>query len=115
MFNNQARHGDLLITRVSNLPKEVKIASDKILALGESTGHMHQTLNSPVFRNGDNIIVQYLEIVAPDSIVHEEHAPIDLDPGNFQVTRQREFDYPKRFQDILNNRRQESSFRSVFD
>ena len=115
MFTKQARQGDLLITRVSNVPKDVKMSSDKVLALGESTGHMHQTQNSMVFRNGDNRVVQYLEIVDPDAIVHEEHAPINLDSGNYQVVRQREFDYSNRFQNILNNRRQISTFHSMLD
>ena len=115
MFIKQARQGDLLIIRVSEVPKDVKMSTDKILALGESTGHMHQTQNSLVFRNADNRVVQYLEIVDPDIIMHEEHAPIDLDSGNYQVVRQREFDYPARFQNILNNRRQVSIFHSMLD
>lgn len=103
------RQGDLLFKKVHNVPKEVSISGDKVLALGESTGHMHQTLNTPIMRMGEDRSIQYLEIVDPDTVVHEEHKPITLEPGTWQVVRQREFDYPRHFLD------NSARYRTVMD
>jgi hypothetical protein len=109
MFEKQARQGDLLIKKISEMPANVKESGDKILALGETTGHKHQLMSSEILRVGNNKTVQYLEIVEPDKILHEEHAKIDLHPGKFQVTQQREFDYQAHFE------QQGRSFRNVMD
>ena len=86
----QARHGDLLLVRIEEIPASAKRAEDKILAYGEATGHKHQLLGSAViFRDQER---QFVEIVAPSKLVHEEHREIQLPEGFYAVTRQREYD-----------------------
>jgi hypothetical protein len=87
------RQGDVLIRRIADLPKQ-KAAKRKtgILAEGEVTGHAH--------RIEDLGLAEVLEIknglylrVGEEGvrIVHEEHAPIVLEPGNYEVEVQREY------------------------
>jgi hypothetical protein len=92
------RQGDVLIRRVRALPKDrgAEIARDDrgrlILAAGEATGHHHaiDALAARLFR-GEKPGVCYLLLEEPATLGHEEHAPIALAPGNYEVIRQREY------------------------
>ncbi|HEY9715116.1 MAG TPA: hypothetical protein V6C72_16720 [Chroococcales cyanobacterium] len=93
-MNEHYRQGDVLLVKISELPKDAvkELASDKIvLALGEATGHSH-CLTAP---QGATLFAQneerYFEIKHSSSLVHEEHSPINLDPGLYRVVRQREY------------------------
>lgn len=67
-----------------------------ILAHGEATGHHHSlALAEPDSADwwkqdtaGDT---QFVELRGRASLVHQEHAPIELAPGKYRVTRQREY------------------------
>jgi hypothetical protein len=105
---HQFRQGDVLIERVPSLPS-VKPAtpSDRvILAHGEVTGHAHEM--SPAMSaslheiaeavrlvgdlpDADTMTQSGLVISSPGSVVHQEHASIDLAPGEYIVRRQREY------------------------
>ena len=86
------RHGDLLIVRMTEEINKEHKREDKVLAEGEVTGHHHRLQgNATIYGKQDGI--QYVEIVDPTKLVHEEHATIDLMPGNYKVFRQREYDY----------------------
>jgi hypothetical protein len=87
------RQGDVLIRRIAKLPTQKATArpAGNILD-GEVTGHVH--------RVEDVATAEVLEIenglflrVGTDGcrIVHEEHGPITLPPGNYEVVRQREY------------------------
>lgn len=104
--------GDILIERVvsrkSKANQEIKpINVDPdgavVLARGEVTGHRHAFYNSGVtmFRDDaiardmnvpDMLYVGSLKIEAPSALKHEEHDTIALEPGEYIVRRQREFD-----------------------
>src|SRR5688572_2111678 len=103
----QARQGDVFIQR---LPDDAKIPTTArtvaqdggrtILAYGEVTGHAHAfggkhqpklfrvdsegpgALAPPAFMVIENL---------PCTLKHEEHAPIELPPGKYKVTIQREY------------------------
>ncbi len=88
------RQGDVLIERVASVPTEAqKLKSSKriTLALGEATGH-HHTLecDDPAdwWKRGDE---QFVSLSSTSILTHQEHAPIDLSPGIYRVTRQREY------------------------
>lgn len=87
------RQGDVLIRQIKSLPaqKAHKRESGHILE-GEATGHIHrlETLEAAeVLECGEGLYLQ----VGEDGvrIIHEEHAPISLPPGNYEVIRQREY------------------------
>lgn len=112
----QARQGDLLIKRIETIPEDATNTSGKILALGESTGHKHQTLLHEVKHRGNDLTMQYIEVVDPnEKIVHEEHSEINLPPGNYSVTRQREWDYPAQIENTLRAQESARAFRTVWD
>lgn len=96
-----ARQGDVLITRVPFLPEKTtlsKVPRDKgrvILAYGETTGHAHALAdkNCELFApSSPGSTASYLEVQeAMASLEHDEHATIELAPGVYEITRQREY------------------------
>jgi hypothetical protein len=86
------RHGDVLIAAADAIPATARQRQHCILARGEATGHSHRVepgSAAVLYEDGD---VMYLEVVAEGaSVVHEEHAPIDLPRGTYRVWRQREY------------------------
>lgn len=98
------RQGDVLIERVSSLPSKLtKLARENgrvILAHGEVTGHAHAILDKHVAhfagaeeRTADGLAgVTFLEVrAAVAALQHEEHSTIQLEPGVYRITRQREY------------------------
>ena len=94
------RQGDVLLRRVhkAGLAGMKKIDRDQgriVLAYGEVTGHAH-AIDSPLadlFEERDGVL--YLRVSPGDqpvTLAHEEHAPIILQPGTYEVIRQREYD-----------------------
>lgn len=86
------RHGDVLIAQTPSIPEFATRASSPILVRGEITGHSHRIEDSTtaevwVARNGE----LYLKILAATRVIHEEHKPITLPPGNYRVWQQREY------------------------
>ncbi|MEZ6133787.1 MAG: hypothetical protein R3C53_02645 [Pirellulaceae bacterium] len=86
------RHGDVLIMKVSKVPAAAKKQQHLRLAEGEVTGHSHRVLQAGaaiLFRDQNAL---FLEVTADRaSIVHEEHATIDLPRGLYRVWQQREY------------------------
>lgn len=65
----------------------------RVLAFGEVTGHKHAVVeeDAEVLVRPDGSM--YLRAPSGATVVHEEHAPVTLPPGNYEVTIDREFDY----------------------
>jgi hypothetical protein len=88
-MNNQ-RQGDLLIEQVSEIKGTP--TKSKVLAEGETTGHKHQLKGNQVqvyeFQNE-----KYVQVLEPAELIHEEHQKLELEPGNYKVTNQREYSY----------------------
>lgn len=88
------RQGDVLIERVGRIPKDaVKSPAENgriILAHGEATGHHHSLdiADADWWKTADE---QFIEVKKPAEVVHQEHAPIALEPGKYRVKRQREY------------------------
>jgi hypothetical protein len=89
------RQGDVLVVETKTVEagaKEVEpdVKGRLILAEGEATGHAHAVAASTAAL----LIVRdlmFLHVHQQTQILHEEHAPIDLPPGNYRVLRQREY------------------------
>lgn len=86
------RHGDVLIESVRTIPKTAEKLKHTILAEGEVTGHCHRIKergSAEMLRVRGRI---FLRVSAESAtVVHEEHAPIELPAGNYRVWRQREY------------------------
>jgi hypothetical protein len=87
------RQGDVLIKRIKAVPQTTANKRQSgILAFGEVTGHCHKIENlehAEVLEFGEDL---YLRVSGEGvRIVHDEHNPIVLPPGNYQISIQREY------------------------
>jgi hypothetical protein len=93
------RQGDILflwINETQAKDETTAIHNTIEIAQGEATGHHHVAVGEEL-----SIMLSIDEVVdrlnAPKGcrIVHEEHNPLELPPGNYEVRRQREYVYGK--------------------
>lgn len=91
----QARHGDVYLVKVEQLPKDAKpqeavVPAQAILAYGEVTGHAHRVKDptAKLWLDGTNT---YLTVEQVAQLTHEEHHTIVLEPGIYQVIHQVEY------------------------
>jgi hypothetical protein len=86
------RHGDVLIGKVKKLPTSAKPVNHLTLAQGEMTGHSHRIKEkkaAKMFRGAGEL---FLQVVAKRAtVIHQEHAPIQLPTGIYRVWIQREY------------------------
>lgn len=92
-----AQHGDVTLKRLAVMPEgqPKKIARQKrgwVLADGEVTGHQHviDSDDAELIEIGGRMLL-VLEKAA--TVTHEEHLPITLQPGIWEVGRVQEYDY----------------------
>lgn len=91
----QIRQGDVLLTAIEQPAGElmVRALDDSgqplagLLVTGERTGHAHR-LPARVYDLADRRV---LMLERPSPITHEEHAPIEVPAGWWQVDLQREY------------------------
>jgi len=99
------RHGDVLISRVEEIPERAIKQSHLVLLEGEVTGHAHRV-------ETDDLAELYKDFMAdsnedlflriegsPARVTHEEHDTIELPVGLYKVWRQREYDPRDRLKD----------------
>lgn len=95
----QIRQGDVFVEALDGeipaMAKAVKPdAGRTILAYGEVTGHAHAMpgAKAKLFRVADeSTMTSYLTVKETVALQHEEHAPIEIPPGNYRVNVQREY------------------------
>ena len=100
------RQGDILLVPVEKVPKGLKpLERDNgkiILAEGEATGHLHSIEAPEATFLGDSASIEgrYLVIEAEAitagaagvQLLHPEHDTIVLEPGAYEVRRQKSYD-----------------------
>jgi hypothetical protein len=90
---NVARQGDLLIRAIKSLPtQKAQLRLTGILAYGEVTGHAHRVedlTRAEILECGKSLFLR----VGTEGvrIIHDEHAPVSLPAGNYEVEIQREY------------------------
>lgn len=103
------RQGDVLLKRIPELPTgERKKRDNATLAYGEVTGHSHAVAIedralAEVLEIGDGLYMHVGEqgiSLEGITIQHEEHGPITLPPGDYEVTIQREYS-PEAIRNVL--------------
>lgn len=102
----QYRQGDVLIEPISGAVKgqPQQAACEIILAHGEVTGHHHKLVTKDPadwWKEGDissgndkpGSLAGSITVALPDGgcVTHQEHATIELPPGQYRVSRQREY------------------------
>lgn len=98
-FKIQARQGDVFVVRVnpSKSKERLKaIEKDKnrtVLAYGEVTGHAHAIAEdtAALWETAVGMTNRLLEVTKEVVLRHEEHDPITIKPGLFEIVRQREY------------------------
>ena len=61
-----------------------------VVATGETAGHAHVARGRIEAYEVDGVL--YLKVTGPAEVTHEEHLPLTLPPGKWQVGTVREFD-----------------------
>lgn len=101
----QLQQGDVLLLRVSQLPANCrptkKDSRGIVLAEGEFTGHFHgiqagrglALMEAPT---GERFLVN--DTAEPVAVTHQEHKPVTIAPGVYQIGQVREKDW---FQDMV--------------
>ena len=89
------QQGDVLIESVPAIPPRavprVSRNGRQVLAEGEATGHAHAVAEDvQLFESGG---VLYCRAGVPFTVRHEEHKPITVPPGAYQVRRVRIYDH----------------------
>ena len=84
------RHGDLLIRKVSSIPKTAILTSTNIIAEGELTGYNHQIVGShQVFETLDKQL--YFEAKQDVILQHPEHNTLEIPKGCYIIQQQRRY------------------------
>ena len=84
------RQGDLLITRIKEIPKGAKKQDNRILAEGEATGHMHELDLGEVYEKNGTLYFRVPEGQVA-TLNHPEHGAMTFETGEYKVIRQREY------------------------
>ena len=82
------RQGDLLFIKKDVIPSRLKKRKSGIIQEGELTGHNHKLIGGEVYEDEAGNV--FLSVPESAQVVHEEHGPIDLEGGDYEVRRQRE-------------------------
>jgi hypothetical protein len=91
------RQGDVLLVAAATVPSGAATAVPRedgkiVLAHGEATGHAHAIAEpTALLTEEPTTKVRHLRLVKPATLLHEEHAPIEVPPGLYEVRRQREY------------------------
>lgn len=113
----QVRQGDILLVFVPNPPVNLERKSTAngtvTVGYGEVTGHHHTIQNAAwfvapettmddlhQFALGTKTLPVFVVADETTEIRHQEHAPIVLSPGTWQVLRQREYT-PERIVSVI--------------
>ena len=96
-MNHQLRQGDVLLSAVEAIPptaRPARVSGDRVvLARGETSGHAHAVpaTRAELFQDQASGRA-FLAVGEPGALLqHEEHAPIRLPSGYYEVIRQREY------------------------
>ena len=86
------QQGDVTIKPIDRIPKNASDTGTHVLAEGEATGHKHlaQAHDVQLFLHRGKL---YMRAPNGTTIVHEEHSPIEIPAGEYEIGRVREYDH----------------------
>lgn len=90
MKTNLVRQGDLVLKKISKLPRGLELSKSLVMMRG-SHGHDHYVDKGKIyFKQVDTYVMGYL--VAKDSTLdHPEHGGMKLTNGVYEIRKQQEF------------------------
>lgn len=98
-FTKQAAQGDLLITRINELPEGIlqsDFKGDYVVAHSE-TGHHHvmNTDHAQFYTSANDEFALWVVVSEPTELKHnrshDTHESLRVDPGVYRINRQREY------------------------
>jgi len=91
------QQGDVLITKINKLPKNLVNVKSKrkgyVIAEGEATGHAHviSDIDNCELYEKDGVL--FLKTIKPVELKHEEHKPFNIPIGDFEIGIVKEYDH----------------------
>jgi hypothetical protein len=96
-MTRQYRQGDVLLSAIDEIPLRATLVSSTgdrvIVATGELTGHAHAfaTGKARLFRDEPSARSFIAIAEGGAALLHEEHDPIRIPEGDYELRRQREY------------------------
>lgn len=92
MQNTWYQQGDVTIKPVDTIPAGATSANSRVLAEGEATGHKHlaEAEDVTLYLHDGTL---YMNAPTGTTVVHEEHGPLQIPPGKYQIGIVREYDH----------------------
>jgi hypothetical protein len=90
--NGWYQQGDVTIKPVDAIPDRANATDSRVLAEGEATGHKHvaEAEDVRLFLHEGTL---YMSAPMGTTVVHEEHGPLIIPPGEYQIGIVREYDH----------------------
>lgn len=86
------RQGDVFVVAVDGLPRGRRESHSLVLAQGEITGHAHRIAENDAASASLIDKRLFLEVTKDTAtLTHDEHAPIALPRGTYEIRIQREY------------------------
>lgn len=95
----QIQQGDVLLQEAESIPDDAaksQAGGRIVLAVGEKTGHTHAIVSEKANLwtiKEDDATVNYLEVLEPVTLVHDEHKALPIPKGIYRIGHVKEFDY----------------------
>ena len=90
------QQGDIIIKQSPISSSHLEKLGDKldhlVLAEGEASGHFHKITSGKAFLYMLGTVM-YLRVLEEARLFHDEHKPIDLPPGNYEIDTINEYDH----------------------
>ena len=86
------QQGDVTIKPIAAIPTGATDTNSRVLAEGEATGHKHLAEAEDVTLYLHERVL-YMHAPTGTTVVHEEHGPLIIPPGEYQIGIVREFDH----------------------
>ena len=91
---NNMQQGDVLAVKLCAMPvgKQQRVAKGRIVVAHGESGHSHviEDDEAELIQIGERML---LSLPNQATLLHEEHGPITLTPGIWEIGRVQEFDY----------------------
>jgi hypothetical protein len=89
------QQGDVIFKKVDGVQGDKRVNEDFILVRGEATGHHHSVAIADreqveIFERKGTL---FMKVKDPVVIEHQEHRPITLPAGDYEIGQVREYDH----------------------
>ena len=87
-MNTQYRQGDLYFISCGIIPVKAKEVKTGVILHSDTTTHEHKLIGGKLYKLNDT---QYARVSKSAKVTHDEHKPIALGKGVWEIRRQKEY------------------------